>query len=134
MSKYSLNDIKLLISKSNENNKSIILKIINEINEEDKNINIEFEKINNINKIFFKKDKTQNTKNKFCTICQNSIKSKEHKIKLSKCDHIFHKKCLNKYLKICLLDFKCPNCNCCYNNELTNIIKKKKNNQKTINL
>ena len=41
-----------------------------------------------------------------------------------KCNHIFHKKCLNKYLKETLINFKCPNCKKDYSNNLNEIVKK----------
>ena len=31
-------------------------------------------------------------------------KKREHKVKLKKCNHIFHKKCLNMYLKETLIN------------------------------
>ena len=58
-----------------------------------------------------------------CTFCQDNIKSREHKITLDKCGHCFHKKCLNKYLKITKINFKCPICLVSYKKSFCNIIK-----------
>lgn len=47
--------------------------------------------------------------NNICTICYNKINIEEEKtiIKLE-CNHLFHKKCIKKWL---LLKARCPNCN-----------------------
>lgn len=126
MSNYSMTEINNLIERCNDNNKEIIIDTLRNIIEEDNNLNIKLMNIEKINNVFFKKMKTEKMKtekceNKFCTICQCKIKSKEHKIKLDTCGHIFHKKCLNKYLKTCLINFSCPNCKKDYNSYLNKL-------------
>lgn len=121
MSNYSMTEINNLIERCNDNNKEIIIDTLRNIIEEDHNLNIKLMNIQKINNVFFKKMKTEKCEDKFCTICQNEIKSKEHKIKLDTCGHIFHKKCLNKYLKTCLTNFSCPNCKKDYNSYLNKI-------------
>ena len=121
MSNYSMTEINNLIERCNDKNKDIIVSTLRNIIEEDNNLNIKLMNIEKINNMFFKKMKTHDCENKFCTICQNKIKSKEHKIKLNTCGHYFHKKCLNKYLKTCLTNFSCPNCKKDYNKYLNNI-------------
>jgi hypothetical protein len=121
MSNYSMTEIKNLINRCNDNNKSIIVDTIKNIIEEDDSIQIKLMNIEKINSVFFNKMKSGECINKFCTICQNKIKSKEHKIKLDSCGHFFHKKCINKYLKHCLTKFSCPNCKNDYNQYLKSI-------------
>ena len=121
MSSYSMTEINNLIKRCNDNNKEIIVDTIKNIIEEDNQLNIKLMNIEKINNVFFNKMKTTTCENKFCTICQNKIKSKEHKIKLDTCGHVFHKKCMNKYLKTCLTNFCCPNCKSDYKPLLKNI-------------
>jgi len=121
MSNYSMTEINNLIERCNDNNKDIIVNTLKNIIKEDNNLNIKLMSIEKINNLFFKKMKADNCEDKFCTLCQCEIKSKEHKIKLDTCGHYFHKKCLNKYLKTCLTKFSCPNCKNDYNNCLNNI-------------
>ncbi len=45
-----------------------------------------------------------------CTICLNNFFRGQKIIRLN-CEHIFHEKCLKKYLKNNLKNPKCPNCN-----------------------
>jgi hypothetical protein len=124
MSNYSISDIENLIKRCNKSNKKIIISTIKEIIEEDDSLNVKLLNIENINNNFFKNLSIKNNKSSFCTICQDKIKSKEHKIKLPDCDHIFHKKCLNKYMKSCLINFSCPNCKNDYKMNLENIATK----------
>ena len=81
----------------------------------------QFIHIEEINNKFFKLNKNLKSVLGFCSICQENIKKGQHKITLCNCNHIFHKKCVNKYLKIKKLNFKCPNCNESYSSILTKI-------------
>lgn len=123
MSNYSLDEIKKLVYKSNEKNKSVIINTIKQILIEDESLNIKLLEMNEINKVFFKENENNNLDLDKCSICMEDIQGKEHKVKLKKCNHIFHRKCLNKYLKETLLKFKCPNCKKDYSNNLDNIVK-----------
>lgn len=123
MSKYSLDEIAKLVYKSNDDNKLIIINTIKNILVEDDSLNVKLLEMDKINKSFFKENINENDESKICTICLEEIKGKEHKVKLNKCNHIFHKKCLNKYLKETLLNFKCPNCKKDYSKNLNNIVK-----------
>ena len=116
--------INKLIQMCNKDNKSSIIKSINLIIKEDKlEDNIKLVNIESINSKFFNQNKDISTNNiKFCTICHENIKKKEHKIKLHNCNHVFHKKCLNKLLKKNLLNFSCPNCRKDYKSDLTNVL------------
>ena len=123
-----INKINEIESKNNSNTE-IISQTLNELVKE-YNINnslvIKFKDLHGINQKFFNMHSTKNTKCKedlFCVICQENIKSRQHKINLDKCNHCFHKKCLNKYLKETLLNFKCPNCKKDYSNNLNDIVK-----------
>jgi hypothetical protein len=92
-----LNDFVLNLSKESVEN-NLVFEIVN---------------IEKVNKSFFKMNKMNNSNSKeihFCTICQENIKKGEHKVKLCNCDHVFHKKCLNKHLKINKTNFECPIC------------------------
>ena len=120
MSFYN-NEITNLLNKCDSSNKKIILDIIEKINVESDNFNIELLNIEKINNIFFKKSLIENEKYSICTLCDNTIISKEHKIKLNLCSHIFHKKCLNKILKKCLTNFTCPICHTNYKSQLESI-------------
>ena len=124
MSNYSMTEINNLIAKCNETNKNVIVSTLKNIIKEDSKLNIKLVKMEKINNIFFKKMKSDSCDTKFCSICQENIKSKEHKIKLDVCGHYFHKKCLNKYLKNCLTKFSCPNCKNNFNQEIKNIVNK----------
>ena len=94
--KKSLNIVKdLVLDLSQDESNDIVLDIVN---------------IENINRNFFKSNKPKDSGCKFCTICQEDIKKGEHKTQLCECKHIFHKKCLNKYLKIQKMNFECPVC------------------------
>ena len=114
---------KLLKSYKEGDNKNVIIKSINLIIKENNLENIKLIKMNNINnKFFFKDNKSDNKYNcNFCTICQENIKNREHKVHL-KCNHIFHKKCINKYMKINKINFCCPNCNKDYKDDLCNLL------------
>ena len=93
-------DLVLDLSESKEND--LIIDIVN---------------LENVNRNFFKKNKEENNNecnDKFCSICQDNIKKGEHKSQLCDCKHTFHKKCLNKYLKIQKTNFECPVCRCSY--------------------
>jgi hypothetical protein len=92
----------------------------------DNSIIIKFKDLHKINQKFYDKHSKKNIKIKekvMCVLCQENIKSREHKIHLDKCSHCFHKKCLNKYLKIIKINFKCPVCLTSYKNSFCNIIK-----------
>ena len=113
---------KLLKSYKEGDNKNVIIKSINLIIKENNLENIKLVKMNKINNNFFKNNNTdKNYDCKFCTICQENIQNREHKIQL-KCNHIFHRKCLNKNLKSKKLNFCCPNCNKSYKDDLYNIL------------
>lgn len=136
MSNYSIGEIGKLISRCNNDNKSIIVSTLRQIMKEDNKINIKLMNIEKINNEFFKKVDTKDQC--FCTICQEDIKSKEHKVQLPNCTHIFHKKCMNKYSKTCLLNFSCPNCKKDYKSNLKEtaikISKKTKSCRSNLNL
>jgi hypothetical protein len=52
--------------------------------------------------------------NEVCAICLNNYKTNEYKRELNKCNHIFHKKCIDKWFKNS--DNKsCPLCRINYN-------------------
>ena len=102
------------ISNLKKYEKDLILNKIERLN------NINLISINDINKQFFKSfDKT--FKDDMCSICLEEIQSKQHKCNLD-CNHIFHKKCLNKYLKKNLLNFSCPNCRKSYDKKIKDLI------------
>ena len=121
MSKYTISDIENLVKRSNKSNKSIIVETIKNIIDEDNNLDIQLMNINKINNNFFKLNKETKEKNLFCSICQEDIKQKEHKVNLD-CEHIFHKKCLSKLLKNNIMNFSCPNCKHCYKDDISHII------------
>ena len=121
MSKYTISDIENLVKRSNKSNKSIIVDTIKNIIDEDNNLDIQLMNINEINNNFFKLNKETKEKNLFCSICQEDIKQKEHKVYLD-CDHTFHKKCLSKLLKNNIMNFSCPNCKHCYTDDISHII------------
>jgi len=92
----------LVLDLSKENNEELVIEIIN---------------LEKVNRNFFKKNKEEKSKvaqNKFCAICQENIKKGEHKTQLCDCKHTFHKKCLNRYLKVQKTNFECPVCRCSY--------------------
>ena len=115
------------IESNNFNNTDIIIETIKTIANEyniDDSIIIKFSDLNNLNKKFFEiHTKKCIEQNKFCVICQHHMKKREHKIKLIKCSHCFHKKCLNKYFKIKKLNFSCPICQQSYKTTICDIIK-----------
>lgn len=119
------NAIKKLLESYNEGeNKNIIIKSINLIIKENNLKNIKLIKMNNINNKFFKENKLNNKLDKgcyFCSICQENIKNREHKIKLN-CNHVFHKKCFSKYMKTKKINLQCPNCNKSYKEEIVNLL------------
>ena len=47
---------------------------------------------------------------KKCFICNNNFKENEYKRTLKSCNHIFHKKCIDKLI---IENFKCPQCDTC---------------------
>lgn len=106
------NENKNYSKKTNE----IILNLIKNV-KEDSNIDIELysptkksnsEFLKYIGK-YFKITKKKNMLNKTCSICLNNYKINEFYRKLPDCNHVFHKKCIDKWLK---LDYKkkCPIC------------------------
>ena len=118
------------IENNSNNNSDIIEKTLiilkNKYNV-DNSLIIKFKDLHNLNKKFFTKHSKKNIKYKkdlFCSLCQDNILSKHHKIYLDKCSHCFHKKCLNKYFKFIKMNFSCPLCKVSYKDSLCNIIKK----------
>lgn len=113
------------INKINIDNKSyrVIKNLISDLsNELDSDLIVDVVNIEKVNRQFFKMNKNANIcDDKFCTICQDTIKKGEHKTQLCDCNHTFHKKCLSKYLKINKMNFECPNCKKSYKNLLTKI-------------
>ena len=107
--------------------KDVILNILDDSEIQDDNtmnneMAIQLINIEQINKKFFKMGAKVNSKNNsFCTLCQYHIKKGEHKTSLCNCKHTFHKKCLNKYMKIKKLNFECPICKKSYKNVLHKI-------------
>ena len=75
----------------------------------------------NLKPIYY--NQKMNTFNDNCSICLNNFFRGQKIIKLN-CDHIFHEKCLKKYLKNNLKHPKCPNCN-------KSILNNRKNETKT---
>lgn len=56
---------------------------------------------------------TEIDKNIDCPICYDSSKNEEFNkifIKLNKCNHIFHKECIEKYIEIKKYNIVCPYC------------------------
>lgn len=102
------------INKINIDNKSyrVVKNLISDLsNELDSDLLVDVVNIEKVNRQFFKINKnTEICEDKFCTICQDNIKKGEHRTQLCDCNHIFHKKCLNKYLKLNKMNFECPNC------------------------
>ena len=72
-----------------------------------------------------------------CTICLMNFKPKKSKVSITSCNHIFHFKCLHKWLYENLISPKCPNCNQLILENLDNNIKKvstlNENNRNTTN-
>ena len=113
---------KICESKLDKKSNKIIKDLILDIKKDNDNVSLQILEMEKINTNFFKKSNCKNTVNdKFCTICQNNIKKGEHKVILCKCNHIFHRKCLNKYLKLEKINFSCPNCKYSYKNMLNKI-------------
>lgn len=54
-----------------------------------------------------------------CTICLNKIESNEYIRKL-KCNHLFHKKCVDNWLKKNIENPSCPNCRGIVNKKILN--------------
>ena len=51
--------------------------------------------------------------NASCSICFDNYKSGEYKRHLHKCNHVFHKKCIDKWLKT-TANMECPVCRTSY--------------------
>ena len=66
---------------------------------------------------------------KKCSICLNNLNKG---VKLS-CDHIFHKHCINKYIKISIRLYNKSNCPLCRSLIIENPIIKQKDNSFSIN-
>ena len=87
----------------------------NEYNEQEQLIEDHKKKINTLfqtslkPKIYTKKIDINKVEN--CTICLNKFKPKKSKVSITSCNHIFHFKCLHKWLYENLISPKCPNCN-----------------------
>ena len=116
------------IENNNTDSSDIIAKTIDVI-AKDFNIHnsiiVKFNSFHGLNQKFYDKHSKKidkNIKDLSCTICQSDIKSREHKIHLDQCGHYFHKKCLNRYLKITKINFKCPVCQKSYKSSFCNII------------
>lgn len=113
------------INKINIDNKSyrVVKNLISDLsNELDSDLIVDVVNIEKVNRQFFKMNKnTKICNDNFCTICQNTIKKGEHKTQLCDCNHIFHKKCLSKYLKLNKMNFDCPNCKKSYKKLLNKI-------------
>lgn len=116
------------IERNGKNNSDIIEKTITALA---KNYNIhnsiilKFKDLHKINQKFYDLHSKKNIKvndELICTLCKDNILSKEHKICLDRCDHCFHKKCLNKYLKVIKINFKCPLCRTSYKKSFCSII------------
>jgi len=125
------NFIDKIKNRKNSNATNLLIKdLIFDLSKENQNNNLVIEIINieKINRSFFKMNKIedkQNNKLHFCTICQDDIKKGEHKLKLCTCKHIFHKKCLNKFLKIKKTNLECPVCRESYKKILSGIAENK---------
>lgn len=66
----------------------------------------------NLNKIQLTPYKLCKNKNVYCSICITDVASNEYIRELS-CKHTFHKKCIDKWMKKCIIDeveLKCPMC------------------------
>lgn len=77
-------------------------------------------------KVFNKKCEGDN-----CTICIEDFIEGKSKVSITPCQHIFHYKCLCKWLRQNVLNPKCPNCN---HNLLEYIDNQKIENAQTINI
>jgi len=66
----------------------------------------------NINCLDIKKYKRCNNLNIECPICYNKIKSSEY-IRELHCNHIFHKKCIDKWLLLSMKSKETINCPIC---------------------
>ena len=53
-----------------------------------------------------------------CKICDDDFKTREVIFSFNNCEHKFHKKCMNKYLKTCKTNI-CP---CCKDKYLENVL------------
>lgn len=82
--------------------------------------NIKLISINDINEKFFNSF-SKSYKSDICSICLENIEVRQQTCNLD-CNHIFHKKCLKKYLNKNLMNFSCPNCKKCYNNKIKDLI------------
>lgn len=85
-------------NESNENNENL----------EDVKLIIPKEDLNNIKSLKFK-DLSENIKkdNNICSICQYTFK-KYNKVRLLNCNHIYHQRCIDKWLSE--MSYKCPIC------------------------
>lgn len=63
---------------------------------------------------FKQKEETDN----ICKVCDDIFKTHEVIFSFNNCEHKFHKKCMNKYLKTCKINI-CP---CCKDKNLGNIL------------
>ena len=108
-------------NKSMEIIKDVILDLSQEKNDD---LIINIVNIENVNRSFFKSNgSSQSLKSdcNFCSICRETYKKGEHKTKLCNCNHVFHKKCLNKYMKYNGMNLECPLCKKSYKNLLCDI-------------
>ena len=94
-------------SVTKKNKKSFFLNII----QEEDNLNNE-NKIKKTNINYKKKFKTKLSKNEVCSICRNNFCNKEIVCEIKLCNHIFHQKCLDKWIKYKKNsgEIRCPLC------------------------
>ena len=71
-------------------------------------------KIRELGSIYKQKEVTD----EICQVCEDNFKIREVIFSFNNCEHKFHKKCMNKYLKSCKTNI-CP---CCKDKYLENII------------
>jgi len=62
---------------------------------------------NRVKSIRFKKDSMGIIKNDECCICLNGFNETDNGLKILKCGHLYHGKCINEWLK---RDMRCPTC------------------------
>ena len=100
----------------------------NEYNEQEKLMDDHKKKINILfktdlkPKIYTKEIDINKVEN--CIICLMKFKQKKSKISMTSCNHIFHFKCLHKWLYENLISPKCPNCNKLLLENLENNVRK----------
>lgn len=66
----------------------------------------------NINKVYSTSYKLCKNNIVYCPICISDVSPNEY-IRVLECNHTFHKKCIDKWIKKCILDeskMRCPMC------------------------